>query len=299
MTEELKRKIDDSIKRLQHFEPKNGEGYWLAFGGGKDSCVIKALADMAGVKYEAHYRWTSVDPPELVTFIREHHADVSIDIPRYEDGTQKTMWNLIPKKKMPPTRIARYCCQELKEDSGDGRKTITGVRWAESIRRKNNQGVVTVLDKRKHSALADDEDFKRTQSGGFILVNDNDDSRMIVEQCYKRKKTTVNPIIDWTDEDVWDFIHEYKIPYCSLYDEGFKRIGCIGCPMARTKGREVEFARWPKHKQAYIRAFDKMLDERKMKDLQTEWENGQDVFNWWMEYDTLPNQINMFGEEGE
>lgn len=66
-------KVETAIKRLQTFEPP--EGYYLAFSGGKDSAVIKALADMAGVKYDAHYNLTSVDPPELVKFIKDFHSD--------------------------------------------------------------------------------------------------------------------------------------------------------------------------------------------------------------------------------
>lgn len=126
-------KIENSIRWLKSFEPP--DGYFLAFSGGKDSCVLKALADMAGVKYDAHYSVTSVDPPELIRFIREHHPDVSFDFPREDPGDPDspviTMWNLIPRKSTPPTRIARYCCEVLKESAGDGRVTLTGVRWDE------------------------------------------------------------------------------------------------------------------------------------------------------------------------
>lgn len=132
-------KVDVAIKRFQTFEPP--EGYYLCFSGGKDSVVIKALADMAKVKYDAHYNLTSVDPPELVRFIREQYSDVAIEKPRDKDGKQITMWNLIPKEKMPPTRIARYCCKVLKEGGGVGRFTVTGVRWAESARRARLGGL--------------------------------------------------------------------------------------------------------------------------------------------------------------
>lgn len=70
----------------------------------------------------------------------------------------------------------------------------------------------------------------------------------------------VNPIIDWTDEEVWEFIHEYNIAYCSLYDEGFKRLGCIGCPMGSVKQRRLEFERYPKYKNLYLMAFQKMIE---------------------------------------
>lgn len=89
-------KVEVAIKRFQTFEPS--DGYYLSFSGGKDSCVIKALADMAEVKYDAHYSVTSVDPPELLKFIKKYHPDVSRDVPRDKDGNAVTMWNLIPKK---------------------------------------------------------------------------------------------------------------------------------------------------------------------------------------------------------
>ena len=292
---ELDEKVKMSIERLKAFEPE--EGYYLAFSGGKDSVVCKALLDMSGCKYDATYRVTSVDPPELVRFIKEKHPDVIREVPRYDDGKPITMWNLIPKQMMPPTRIARYCCEYLKESGGDGRKTVTGVRWAESVNRKKNQGLVTMIG-RKASQEIQDNDFRQTQRGGVVLVNDNEDSRRMIEQCYKRHKTTVNPIIDWEDDEVWDFIKANKIPYCSLYDEGFSRLGCIGCPMARTKGREKGFIRWPKYKDAYLRAFEKMLEVRKQRGKDTKnWESGKDVYNWWMEYDVLPGQFNLFEEE--
>ena len=121
-------KVDVAIQRFRMFEPP--EGYRLAFSGGKDSVVIKRLAEMAGVKFEAHYSCTSVDPPELVRFIK-NMSDVSFDMPHYNDGSPITMWNLIVKKLIPPTWIMRYCCAELKESFGKGRLTVTGVRWAE------------------------------------------------------------------------------------------------------------------------------------------------------------------------
>lgn len=134
----------------------------------------------------------------------------------------------------------------------------------------------------------------------MVLVNDNDDSRKMIEQCYKRHKTTLNPIIDWTDADVWEFIHEYHVPYCKLYDEGFKRLGCIGCPMARRHGREREFARYPRYRKLYINAFDRMLEERRKSGKnRTDWETGMDVFNWWMGYDILTGQVDLFDMEDD
>ena len=94
-----------------------------------------------------------------------------------------------------------------------------------------------------------------------FLNNDNDAIRQFTESCYRLKKTIINPIINWEDEDVWEFIHKYDVPYCKLYDEGFHRLGCIGCPMSTAAAAELE--RYPKYKAMYLRAFDKMLDVRR------------------------------------
>ena len=268
-------KVQIAIDRLKAFEPE--DGYYLAFSGGKDSCCIKELAIMAGVKFDAHYSVTTVDPPELVRFIKYQHPDVIFERPKLP------MRKLIVKKLMPPTRIARYCCQVLKEGGGKGRIVVTGVRWAESPARKANHGIVSM--------------------NKIVLNDDNDESRRMVESCYRTQKTLVNPIVDWENEDVWEFIHERNLSYCSLYDEGFKRLGCVGCPMGDTKGMKKDFERWPQYKKLYLKAFDEMLQARKAqgKDDKTGlWGDAQGVMDWWMGLKgTKPdeNQISMEDED--
>jgi phosphoadenosine phosphosulfate reductase len=274
-----KSKEEIAIERIKTFCPP--EGYYVAFSGGKDSVVILDLVKKAEVKFDAHYNITGIDPPELFRFIRDNFPEVQRHKP------EMTMWQLIVKKMMPPTRRVRYCCEHLKEGGGHDRFVMTGVRWAESSRRGK---------------------------------------RRIVETCFNdSRKHYINPIIDWTDEDVWKYIKDNNIKYCSLYDEGFKRLGCIGCPMAGREGRLREFARWPRFEKKYRDAFEiasknnikrrgflfgtsiklgdfvpsgdfddndeEILIPATQEDVdlclknkgKMRWSNGNDMFNWWME----------------
>lgn len=140
----IRNKVEAAIQRLKCFEPE--EGYYVAFSGGKDSQCVYHLCQMAGVKFDAHYAVTSVDPPELVQFIKQYYPDAwagRMHVYR-PDGQPVTMWNLIAEHTLPPTRKVRYCCEQLKEPGGEGRVVVTGVRWAESANRKNAHSVVTM-----------------------------------------------------------------------------------------------------------------------------------------------------------
>ena len=283
MTESTKKLEQRAIKYFRQFEPES-EPYYLAYSGGKDSDAIKTLAKLADVKHEAVHNLTSVDAPETVNYIKSQ-KDVKIDM--YE----KSMWRLIEEKLMPPTRIARYCCSELKERGGKGRLVVTGVRWAESGARNENQGLVTIIGKPKTTvkqATENDVNFTLTDKGGVVLNNDNSNSRKFVEMCYTNRKTMLNPIIDWEDENVWEFLNYYGCKSNPLYECGFNRIGCIGCPIA-SKHRYVEFERYPKYRENSVKAFDRMLLRRKEKGLEIlpTWYNGEAVMRWWLEEDSM------------
>ena len=229
-------KVQMALEMLREFEPE--EGYYLAYSGGKDSTVLLDLARRSGVKCDAHYNLTTVDPPELVYFIREQ-KDVAVRTP------EKTMWELIVEKRFPPTRFARYCCEVLKEGGGTDRWVLTGVRAAESAKRSKRQQV---------------------------------------ESCFRGGiKRYFHPIFHWSDADVWEYIHSRKLPYCSLYDEGFRRLGCICCPMQGGKDMIRDGERWPKFKAQYIRTFQKMLDKKIADGFDVgDWRTGQDVWDWWV-----------------
>lgn len=289
-----------AIERLKAASEMSLQAYqkplMICVSGGKDSSVITELAIRAGIPLEFSHSHTTADAPETVRFVRSEFRRLeelgyrcTLNLPTYK-GKRTSMWNLIVNETVPPTRWNRYCCRVLKETGGTNRFICTGVRWSESVSRKNNRGIYERLGSNK--------------SSNIILNNDNDDRRMLFENCRLKGKRVVNPIVDWNAEDVYRFLEDAKSPMNPLYAEGYCRVGCVGCPLAGNKKREADFIRWPKYKRLYLQAFERMLIERKRRGKAFGvWDDGtmdaNDVFNWWMEYNILPGQMDLFEEDAE
>jgi phosphoadenosine phosphosulfate reductase len=271
-------KVKIAIERIKTFEPMalniSPAGYYVCISGGKDSSVIQELCLMAGVKCEFVHNHTSADHPETVYFIRREMERINaaggtfrIEIPRYNDGKQKTMWNLIEKHGFP-SRLIRYCCEQLKEFGGLGRYCVTGVRWEESSRRKKTRCL--------------HESIESNVAKEIMLNNDNDMKRRLSESCIPKRKFILNPIIDWTEYDVWDFIKGNNIPYNPLYNKGYKRVGCIGCTLSRKRKGELEEN--VKYKNAYFNAGKRYIlycasREKKLPDII---DTPEKYFNWFV-----------------
>lgn len=287
---DLEKKAIERIKlasemSIQHY----GKPLVCTYSGGKDSDVMLELFKRSGITFEVHNSHTTVDAPKTVYHIRDKFkrfeaqgVKCTIEKPTYK-GKPVSMWSLIPQKKMPPWRRMRYCCSVLKETGCANRFISTGVRWDESKSREERQAFETNTAKKEDKVALPDE---------IMLMNDNDDKRKMMEHCQLKGKMIVNPIIDWTHRDIWEYIQQEHIDYNPLYDCGYRRVGCIGCPMAG-KGRWAEFADFPAYQRAYIRAFDKMLEALKADGKKPKWKSGNDVFLWWMEDENINGQYGM------
>lgn len=283
-------KVQVAIDRLRAFEALaleySPEGYYLCDSGGKDSSVIKELAIMAGVKHGVHHHHTTLDHPETVYFVRREKARYeAMGIPYTIHYPKMSFPQLMRKKKMPPTRLRRYCCEALKEHGGDGRVAVTGVRWSESVSRSKRRGVAEVQNRK---------------SGGLTLLNDNDESRKEFETCQIKGERVVNPIIDWTDDDVWEFIGMRQLVVNPLYAMGYKRVGCVGCPMDAHRSENLDAM--PKYKANWIRWFGHLIDDAKRDGRPIFMESAEDYYNFWISGKALPKddgQISFDDEEEE
>lgn len=220
----IKRQIDDIMKNNPEYARRNREQ--------REDDVMLELFRRSGVPFEVTNSHTTVDAPPTVYHIRKKFQELEnsgikckIEMPEYR-GERVTMWSLIVKKMYPPTRQGRYCCEILKEQNGKGRYIATGVRWDESAKRKRREEF-----EKNGKTIRESEKFTK-----WMLMNDNSKKRRMNELCMQKNKMIVNPVIDWKNSDVWEYIHSEKIEVCDLYKMGYDRVGCVGCPMAGKKG---------------------------------------------------------------
>jgi len=281
-----KDKINKAILRIQQgYEMSRHAGNTLicAYSGGKDSDALLDLCLKSGVPFRAEHNHTGIDAPETAYHIRDVFS--GLNMPTAINMPEMSMWQLIVKKLMPPTRRVRYCCEYLKERKFDNQHLLMGVRWAESNSRKSRGTHEKLSAKREDRIIYQDE---------------NDNNRKLTEICMRNNRVATNPIIDWTDKDVWEYVRNNNLKMNPLYECGFRRVGCIGCPNA---GKHVlaQFARYPKYKVAYIRAFDKMIiakvksreRRRKPQDVSEIWQSGEMLFNRWTNPKFDPQQLTL------
>lgn len=261
MRESLKKKIDYSIDLLQKAEkmalridPENG--FWLAFSGGKDSQALYHIAKLAGVKFKAHMNLTSVDPPDVIRFVKEHYPDVELIKPKM------SIYEMAKRKHILPTIRVRWCCAEYKELSGVGKVTLIGVRKQESYRRSKRNEV----ELGNHKFSGNFDQWSEYKEKMVACVGGKD-------------KILVSPIIYWTERDVWEFLNENGIPHCKLYDEGYSRIGCILCPMSNYKSKIRDMKRYPHAKRNWIKTIQWLIDNGY---INHNFQDAETGFNWWI-----------------
>ena len=214
------------------------------------------MAQLAGVRFQGHMNLTSVDPPEVIRFVKQNYPEVELIKPG------KSIFQSAVERQILPTMRVRWCCAEYKETAGAGKVTLIGIRKAESSRRaKRNEveinnrkfsGDLDGLDEYRQELKAKRARRKSKEQGVNIT---NADEEQTLGCIHGKESLLISPIIYWTEQDVWEFLNNVvKVPHCSLYDEGWHRIGCIGCPMSSQKQKRIENERYPHVKQNWIKA---------------------------------------------
>ena len=264
----------------------------VCYSGGKDSDVMLDIAKrcLSLNQFEVVNSHTTVDAPETVYHIRAVFKDLesqgiktTVKMPTYK-GKPISMWRLIEIKTMPPTRFTRYCCSVLKETTMPNRMIAIGVREDESLARQGKDIFNTWHrnpDKSLHKTTGHTYAmFKLDQTG-----NDEAYECEYIKACKAHKKTIINPIYRFTEAEVWQYIKTYDLTVNPLYAKGYKRVGCIGCPLGSPQSMTKEFLDNPKYKENYIKAFDRMIANSRKRGTRVflgDDTTGEDVMRWWL-----------------
>ena len=198
---------------------------------------------------------TSVDPPEVIRFVKREYPEVELIKPK------ASIYQIAVEKTLLPTQRVRWCCEEYKENAGAGKVTLIGIRHQESTRRaKRNE--VEISSRKFSGTLEGFEQYReeklskphRARPAKGVNITNATGERTV--GCISGKESLlISPIIHWTERDVWEFLNKVcRVPHCSLYDEGYTRIGCICCPMSSLRHKIKEINRWPHVKRNWIKA---------------------------------------------
>ena len=248
--------IKESVDFLRQHEPP--EGYFVGFSGGKDSITTLELCRLAGVRHQAFYSCTRIDPPEVVRFIKREYPAVTWLFPKM------TMWQGI-MKKAPPLCNSRWCCDHLKKFPSMNHQLINrvmGIRAEESAGRAERGRM-----------------YERVLRKGRGL-----------EKKGRKVHTHFHPIFSWPEWAVWEFIELYGLPYPTLYDEGFYRIGCVVCPYIlgispeKKLKRSRSMQRWPGMWKAFERAVKRYWMESSSRGLRDKSYSGETAELYWQAY---------------
>lgn len=238
------------------------DGYFVGFSGGKDSQALLQLVKMADVQYKAYYSVTTNDPPENVYFIRKYYPDVTFLHPK------QNFFKLVERKGLP-TMNRRYCCDVLKEKAGVGNVVLTGIRAEESVKRSKYDEVEISSRRKEH------RESKKKHTIDEIEQNEH--------RCIKGKdKLIINPILQWTEKDVWQFLSEQNLPINPCYEKT-GRVGCMFCPFSTKKQIEQYEKKYPKFKERLLQSLAVFWERHDKHEL----ENPEEFYEWWKSKQSL------------
>jgi len=194
----MKNLITKEIEAIQFLKKNATEKTFVSFSGGKDSLVALDLAIRANFN-EAIFCDTTIEFDETLQYVNiiSNFYGIKIDIVKAPIDFFE-----IVRKIGFPSRRSRWCCDVFKFGplscyaiKNKVKCFITGLRSDESIKRKS----YNMIDKNP-----------------LVPV------------------TQLNPLLDWTEEEIWAYIKKYNLPINPLYND-FIRLGCWCCPFKRAE----------------------------------------------------------------
>lgn len=237
--ESLDKKIERAIRLLQSAADCGDEPIEICYSGGKDSEVILELARMAGIRYRAIYRNTTIDPPGTIM----HFIEKGVEIFR-----RKSFAEVIQEKGFP-NFVRRFCCRELKEYKILDR-AVQGIRRSESTKRAKLYKEPTVC--RLYGS-------KKQHVEAFLPILHWTDAD--VAEFIRQRGIKCHPLYYDNDGSF--------CPKC--------RLGCMGCPQKSDRGL-ADFKANPRLVKFWLRNGEIWWNTHKLKKAKKKFKNHYEVF---------------------
>lgn len=238
----LEVKIEMSKRRITEWVTHFGEdGVYISFSGGKDSTVLMHLCRSIYPKLVAVYSDTGLEFPEIREFVKTFDNVVWVK-PKltFRQVIEKCGYPCISKEQSEWIHRIRHGKSSLVIEKAfygknpDGSKTRFKLsdQWKFMLDAPFDIGSGCCKEMKKKPILE-----YATETGRVPIVGTMAAESMLRTQkwmqygcnAFENKKAQSAPLSFWTDDDIWEYIRKFDIPYCSIYDKGYARTGCIFC----------------------------------------------------------------------
>jgi 3'-phosphoadenosine 5'-phosphosulfate sulfotransferase (PAPS reductase)/FAD synthetase len=238
----LSQKIDHTVGVMEAFLAKtDGKGY-VSFSGGKDSTVLLDIARrFVRRDFPAVFSNTGNEFPEIVQFVHTFY-DVTVIRPkmRIPDVLSKYGFPLVSKEQSQYIRQARNTHSEiLRNIRINGKQGRNGYvqgkidnKWQFLLKAPFEVSELCCQRLKK-----DPFHTYNKETGLFPIIGTMaSESRLRLQKWLKTgcnsfdsKNIASYPLSIWTENDVWEYIYKFKVPYSPIYDKGCRRTGCMFC----------------------------------------------------------------------
>ena len=235
--EELENTAIDRIKRFYQIALAMNFQVHLGFSGGKDSQVVYDLVKRSGIPFTAYYN-RAFESKETKEFIKRYYPE-AIWRQDHKFGFIENI-RTVHLGLLPTVQMA-YCCDNYKHNPKYIDKcSIVGVRKQESNKRKDRTtlSIKNKTVKKKNKEVISEYFVENCQSLG---------TKSVIQLL---------PIVDWSEENVWDYIKAHQLPINPEYNHS-KRVGCMVCPKGSFDRNYYYLMKYPKLIDAFILAREK------------------------------------------
>lgn len=223
--------------RLREFYNKYHGRVYISFSGGKDSTVLLYIARQEYPNIEAVFVDTGLEYPEIKEFVKtiDNVTWIKPEM-TFNKVIEKYGYPLISKEQSQYINEAKYTKSDVVRNT-----RLNGNKWGMGKVSEKWKFLIDAPFKISHNCC--NVMKKRPMKKYEKISNKHPIIGIMAEESILRKKDIEKngcnmfdvkrpisrPISFWREEDIWDYLKTYNVPYSKIYDMGYKRTGCMFC----------------------------------------------------------------------